>query len=252
MNRYIVCLWLLLPLFFFACQQEEEGMPRFEEGAGGLRLKAPTLDNETDIPVIVTKGAFGMNPDAFGIVIRRASDGTEVKRFPSYEEMLAAGMPLVLPQGSYTAQAYSYAPGDTKVSDIPYFAGETTFEIREKTVTSVSLHCTYQSVGVELRLSDRFAELLEKHPANYRYTVTVTNDVASHTFDAEHTAPVYFLDGCAYLTVKAAVRLDGTDYPERTYRLTNREAAPEPGEYYIVTLDAGTKTIQVESKKAGE
>ena len=51
--------------------------------------------------------------------------------------------------------------------------------------------------------------------------------------------PGYFRQGCEELVVKVKAFFDGREYPIRTYRIKNNGQAPQLGEYYIITLDAG-------------
>lgn len=237
--------WILIVFvcLLAACQEEETSS--FSRGAGGLNLKSPSADTETEIPVILTKGIrFDMDPATFPIVIYDQS-GTAYKTFPSYTAMIQEGTPLVLPVGKYTVKASSFTPA-AGVSESPYFEDNQAFAIEEKTITHVSLCCRFKSLGFELLIADGLAGWLKKEPANYSYSVTVSNGVASWTFDADHTRPVYFLDGCSELVVKINVKLAGTQYPERTYRFTGTAgAAPELGEYYRITLDAGKNKMNL-------
>ena len=179
--------------------------------------------SKTEIPVIVMKGAFGMDANTFPIRIdQQGADGTYTKHtsFVSYSAMIDSGMPLVLPVGDYqvVASSYDQAAAEGRVSETPYFEGKQDFVIEEKTVTSVpSFTCTFESVGVEVRLSDQFKAKLEAEPLNYSYSVTVYDGEVSWTFDPDkHTKPAYYLDPCENLVLKVTVKLDGLTYPERT------------------------------------
>ena len=227
-----------------------------------LSLLAAVL-SKTEIPVIVMKGAFGMDANTFPIRIdQQGADGTYTKHtsFVSYSAMIDSGMPLVLPVGDYqvVASSYDQAAAEGRVSETPYFEGKQDFVIEEKTVTSVpSFTCTFESVGVEVRLSDQFKAKLEAEPLNYSYSVTVYDGEVSWTFDPDkHTKPAYYLDPCENLVLKVTVKLDGLTYPERTYYVCNRNTDKVSiGEYYIITLDAGeteTKSLRLTTKCIGE
>lgn len=241
--------WILIVFagLLGACQEEET--PAFTSGAGGLDLKSPSADTETEIPVILTKGIrFDMNPATFPIVISD-QNGNAYKTFSSYAAMREEGTPLVLPVGKYTIRASSFTPA-ARVSESPYFEDTQAFAIEEKTITHVSLCCRFESLGFELILADGLADLLKKEPANYAYSVSVSNGVTTWTFDATHTKPVYFLDPCKELTVKINVKLAGSVYPERTYRFTGTGGAqPVLGEYYQLTLDAGKNKLKLQSQQ---
>ena len=243
-------------LLLSACEEERLPAESWADGTGGLRLEQPEMQSETDIPVIVTRSGFGLEPGSFPIRIEQKegeNSYTTYTTFVSYNAMLDSGMPLVLPVGDYRVVATSYEASDagSGVSETPYLEGSQEFVIEEKTVTSVpKLLCTFKSVGVELRLSEQFATLLEEHPAWYSYSVTVFSGDASWTFNETNTAPAYFLDGCEELVVKVRVTLDSRDYPERTYYVSN-DGAVRTGEYYIITLDAGPDAAQLATKCIG-
>lgn len=250
-SNYILVTLLFLCGLLNSCQKDE-GQTFFDTNMGGLKLNLPVLEEETDIPVI-TKGAFGMDANDFHVIIYKTDDygGVDLsayKSFESYSALVDSGFPILLPQGSYRIKACSY-DSEKQVSDVPYFEGIQDFVIQEKTVTNVSVECMFESIGVELKLSERFADLLEKHPANYAYKVTVSNGFASQLFDTDNTKPAYFTATCDYLTVKVSVILDGFVYPERTYRLTNENVSPQLGEYYLITLDAGNEELKLMTKK---
>lgn len=264
-KTYISFLTVVLFLLA-ACQKEENSRSdSFGEGSGAFRLEQPSVQSETEIPVIVTKGSFGLEPSAFPIRIdQQGADGTYTKHtsFVSYSAMIDSGMPLVLPVGDYQATASSYDKSAVtgRVSETPYFEGSQAFVIEEKTVTSVpAFTCTFQSVGVELRLSDQFKAKLDAEPFNYSYSVAVSDGGASWIFDpTTNTKPAYFLDACENLVVKATVTLDGRTYPERTYHVANTATGKVSlREYYIITLDAGaqeeeTKSLRLTTKCIGE
>ena len=243
-------------LLLSACEEERLPAESWADGTGGLRLEQPEMQSETDIPVIVTRSGFGLEPGSFPIRIEQKEGEnryTTYTTFVSYNAMLDSGMPLVLPVGDYRVVATSYEASDagSGVSETPYLEGSQEFVIEEKTVTSVpKLLCTFKSVGVELRLSEQFATLLEEHPAWYSYSVTVFSGDASWTFNETNTAPAYFLDGCEELVVKVRVTLDSRDYPERTYYVSN-DGAVRTGEYYIITLDAGPDAARLATKCIG-
>ena len=166
MKKTYILLISILTLFS-ACQKEARIDDGFGEGSGAFRLEQPSVQSEKEIPVIVTKGSVGVEPSAFSIRIdQQGTDGTYTKHtsFVSYSAMIDSGMPLILPVGDYqvVASSYDQAAVDGRVSEIPYFEGKQDFVIEEKTVTSVpAFTCTFESVGVEIRLSDQFKAMLE-------------------------------------------------------------------------------------------
>lgn len=228
---------------FLSCHAGQPETP-FSDGTGGLNLQSAS-DTEIKIPVIYTRSdevSFDLDPEAFPIAIYRESETTPVKDFPSFADLKAEGMPLVLPVGTYTVKACSFKPVE-KVSSEPYFEGiADRVVIEEKTVTNTKITCSFKSLGVELKLSDAFSGLLDQYPENYDYTVKVSNGVATWTFDKTQMKPGFFLEGCDKLVVKVIVRMNGLTYPERTWYFTKNGTdsgeAPGLNEYYVIRLDA--------------
>lgn len=257
----IILLFVSLWIGFTACQQDMTSDDELSTGDGALRLERLAIQEESDIPVIQTKGSFGLDAGKFPIELwqRNNEDLTLYKSFISYTAMIEQGMPLVLPVGSYEVRATSYLKeAGVKVNSTPWFEGKQEVVIEEKTVTSVpTLHCTFQSVGVELRLSDQFKAKLLAEPLNYDYSLTVSTSEASASFNTEAVpAAVYFEDSAEKLTVKVIIKLDGVTYPERTYYISNPDKQiVSVGEYYIINLDAGvtseTKTIGLSAQCLG-
>ncbi|WP_099464680.1 MULTISPECIES: DUF4493 domain-containing protein [Parabacteroides] len=236
-----------------SCSKQDDGMQHFDKGTGGFRLKAPAMENSNDIPIIYTRSGdivFDMQPETFPVSICNKEDQAVVKSFESFTALIEAGTPLVLPIGDYIVKSCSFIPASNeKVSEKPYFEGTKDFTIEEGEVLNTSVLCKFKSVGVELRLSDRFKALLASEPVNYDYKVTVSNDLATWSFDKKNMVTGYFLDGCSRLTVKVVVKMAGLTYPERTWYFKNGENAPQPGEYYIITLDAGKSELKMSSCK---
>lgn len=248
---------LLFPLFaaFTACSEATDADNPFAypDGMGGLRLENKTSTQIT-IPVITKSANFDdVEVDDFYLGILNKADGSVVKEFDTFSSLVNSedGLPLILPHGEYTAISSSFKKGETKVSDAPYFVDQQDFVIEEKTTTNVELKCTFESLGVELVLSEQFKKKLEEAPDNYGYKVTVSNGVADWEFTPEQKNPGYFLDPCNELIVKVTVRLGSSNqwYPERTYRVkndrNNPETSPKLGEYYIINLDAGEQEEKI-------
>ncbi len=260
MKKYILhsCLSVLL-LGLSACAGEQGGdVTGFADGTGGLRLRAGYSD--MTIPVITRSADFsGLEVDDLHIVITDNKDGS-VKLNKVYGDLAneeEGGLPVILPLGEYTVKACTTTETSAGITSIPYFMAENSkVVVEEKQISNVSLTCTFEGIGVELELSDRFKQLMEEHPNDYSYTVTVSNGVASSEFTPENTAAVYFLDACEALVVKVKVRLGSSNkwYPERTYYVKNSTntpaTSPRLGEYYMIRLDAGTEQEDVLSLKS--
>ena len=76
---------------------------------------------------------------------------------------------------------------------------------------------------------------------NYSYKVSISNGKATWEFSPEQMTVGYFVEPCDELVATVDVRLGDMVkwYPTRVYRIKNKEQAPQLGEYYIITLDAG-------------
>lgn len=244
---------LLLPIFaaFTACSEDADlNNSPYAEGMGGLKLANNTSTHIT-IPVITRSADFSdIEVDNFYVGVLK-EDGSAAKEFDTFTDLVNAGLPLILPHGSYSAISSSFKKGETKVSADPYFVDQQDFVIEEKKTTNVTLKCIFESLGVELALSEQFKKKLKEQPNNYSYKVTVSNGVADWEFTPEQKNPGYFLDPCNELIVKVTVRLGSSNqwYPERTYRVkndrNNPETSPKLGEYYIINLDAGEQEEKI-------
>ncbi len=224
-------------------ENEANNVPVFPENTGGLNMVAG-MSTEQVIPVITRSADFSdVSADDFYIKILN-DKGEIAKEFASLTAMRDEGLPVILPIGSYTAFASSFKPDGKEHSNDPYFeveGGGHPFVIEEKRTTQVKMKCIYNSLGVELALSEQFQELLETEPDNYDYKVNVSNGTASYEFTKDNMKPVYFLKGCEELVVRVVMTMEGREWPERVWRITNGGNAPKTGEYYIIRLDVGDK-----------
>lgn len=248
---YYLILFLIAGLIVTGCSDIDEKKSDFVAGTGGVNLKVPTTDKDVNIPIVYTKAGdvvFDLQPETFPVSIYEKESDVKVKDFKSFTALIDSGTPVVLPVGGYMVKASSFTPTD-KVSEKPYFEGTTNFDIEEGTVLNTSVLCTFKSLGVELRLSERFEELLADQPENYDYQVVVSNEQATWSFNKENMKPGYFLSDCPQLVVKVVVKMGGQTYPERTWYFKNGENAPQLGEYYIVTLNAGKNELKMSSCK---
>ncbi|MCD8136404.1 MAG: DUF4493 domain-containing protein [Parabacteroides gordonii] len=261
MKRNILynCLCAVL-LGLSACGDEPESkMIGFEEGTGGLRLMAG-YSTEIKIPIITRSADFSeLAVDDLHIVITDNKDNS-VKLNKVYGDLLNeddGGVRDILPLGEYTVKASTTTDTAEGVTKIPYFMAENNkVKVEEKQISNVSLRCTFESIGVELALSDQFKQLMEEQPNNYSYQVTVSNGTASREFTPDEMTVAYFLDACDALVVKVKVRLGSSNkwYPERTYYVKNTlntpATSPQLGEYYVISLDAGLESEKSLSLKS--
>lgn len=258
-NILYCCLCAVL-LGLSACGDEPENkVTGFEEGTGGLRLMAG-YSTEIKVPVITRSADFSdLAVEDLHIVITDNKDNS-VKLDKVYGDLLneeEGGLPVVLPLGEYTVKACTTTETADGVTEIPYFMAENNkVVVVEKQISNVALSCSFESIGVELEISDRFKQLMKEHPNNYSYQVTVSNGIASREFTPEKMAPAYLLDVCKALVVKVKVRLDSSNkwYPERTYYVKNSlntpATSPQLGEYYVIHLDAGAEQEDALSLKS--
>lgn len=259
MKKYWI--YLMMSLGLAACSHEADSP--FSEGMGGLRLTAK-MDTEIAIPVI-TKSADFSDLQVEDLYIRIYDEEGTLKLSETYGRLLEkdeegkGGLPIVLPLGTYSVKASTSVKESEGVMETPYFlATQERVVVEEKRISTAELRCTLQSIGVELQLSEQFKAKLAANPNNYSYEVIVSNGIVDWTFSPEKTAPGYFIEACEELVVTVKVRLDSNNvwYPARTYRIKNNDQAPQLGEYYIITLDAGEepeideptlRTVQIHS-----
>lgn len=275
-TRNIILFLSFLPFWLLiACSQEDidenSSTSNIPDGMGVVyfNMKAPT---DIEIPTYMTRAThhFDLDPNTFYLAIYQKNAMTPYKEFNSYNALVDSGLPLQLPVGAYEALASSFKKGDTKVSKKPYFAGKTDLIIEDKRVSRADVICKYESMAVELRLSEKFQQLLKDSPLAYAFEVDIYNgdgDIKWSFFqrqkpeeDIEKSLDTgYFLKGCeeqGKLQVKVRVRLNSSNlwYPERTYYFSHEGAAPKVGEYYVINLDAGpdAKAVLLESFNMGD
>ena len=152
MSNEIKYLSFLLICILFSCQQENMQYNQH----GSLSLLMDTKSG-TDIPAIM-KSTSTVDVDTFHIVIKDAGGQPIKQNFDTFAELKKEGMPLLLPVGTYMAEASS---GDLPEAafDSPCYRGQKEFVIEENTVTEVKLHCTHQSIKVSLKYTDAFLNL---------------------------------------------------------------------------------------------
>ena len=160
--KKILLYTLFIPFFaaFTACNETTDADNPFAypDGMGGLHLENNTSTQIT-IPVITKSANFDdVVVDNFYLGILNKADGSVVKEFDTFSSLVNSeeGLPLLLPHGEYTTISSSFKKGEKKVSDAPYFVDQQDFVIEEKTTTNVVLKCTFESLGVELVLSEQF------------------------------------------------------------------------------------------------
>lgn len=237
-----LCMGLLLTaLYFSSCSSDHEEEFSFSgPDKGGLRLQMPNID-QTD-PVVITKAAdFTMlDPELFIIEIYRAGESQYYKRFETFIDMQEEGTPLELPVGDYTVKAFSCDP-DPVMRGVPYFCGEADLRIETHAISQVTVECRYESLGVEIVLTDAFRSFFND---NYKITVEQDNG-ASAILTKNSFERIYFTSDCLYLKVTIeCTPKNGEAYSPRVYYF-NREGedpafgedGPFKGEYFIITID---------------
>ena len=154
----IYYIFVFSTIFLSSCQKDFES----SEGRGSLSLLMDTKSG-TDIPVIM-KSTSTVDVDTFHIVIKDVSGLPIKQNFDTFAELKKEGLPLLLPVGTYTAEAFS---GDLSEAafDSPCYRGQKKFVIEENTVTEVKLHCTHQSIKVSLKYTDAFLSMINPEAA---------------------------------------------------------------------------------------
>ena len=241
-----IWIYFMMSLGLAACSNEADSP--FAEGMGGLCLTAK-MDTEITIPMITKSADFSdLRVEDLFIRIYDESGALVNTGAETYGDLLAlddkgeGGLPIVLPLGSYTVKASTSTKEADGVMATPYFAAtQESVIVEEKRISTAVLLCTLQSIGVELQLSEQFKAKMEAEPNNYSYEVKVSNGKAKWEFSPEQMTVGYFIEPCDELVATVRVRLGSSNdwYDPRTYRIKNNGQAPQLGEYYIITLDAG-------------
>lgn len=259
-TKYILICFLMAMAFASCSNDDATSADTFAKGEGALRMDVPAPQAFDEIKVVNTKSGFAIDPNQMMMMFtQQQADGTYApyKTFDTYSNFILAGSPMVMPVGKYrvVASSFDVSKITDRVSDAPYFEGSRDFPVEEKQITNItSISCSFMSVGVEVKPSDRLLAKITAEPANYSYDITVANGTASWTFDsAAKTAPAYFLDASSELIVKVSIVLDGTAYPQRTYYVNNSATGKVSiGEYYILNIDSDTtdltKALDVSAK----
>lgn len=231
----LVCFSCLL----FSCTEND----RWNIQKGSLSLLMDTKSG-TDIPVIM-KSTSTVDVDTFHIVIKDVSGLPIKQNFDTFAELKKEGLPLLLPVGTYTAEAFS---GDLSevAFDSPCYRGQKEFVIEENTVTEVKLHCTHQSIKVSLKYTDAFLSMI-----NPDFKVTVTNSKAELLFTKQETRSGFFAVSQLFTVhVTGTAKEFGTriDFAGDLKHLENGvEQKLKAGDHLIVTLDAYKETPTVKS-----
>lgn len=241
MKALYFCISLLLTGFCFSsCSRDEEDFRFSGSNVGALNLQIPAIDQSS--PIIITRAAdFTMlDPANFVIEIYKAEEESCYKRFETFTDMQEEGTPLELPVGGYVIKAFSCDPLSVE-QGTPYFYGEAELQIEAHEISRVEVECKYESVGVEIVLTDAFLAFFKD-----TYTVSVEQDNGTSAIvTKENRERIYFTNDCLYLkvTVECTTRNDVT-YPPRVYYF-NRDGedpnfdgdGPFRGEYFIITVD---------------
>lgn len=238
MSLRCILFAIYLVLIFSSCQKDI-----YIEPQGSLSLLMDTKSG-TDIPVIM-KSASTVDVDTFHIVIKDANGQPIKQNFDTFAELKKEGLPLLLPIGTYTAEASS---GDLPEAafDSPCYRGVKEFIIEENTVTEVKLHCTHQSIKVSLKYTDAFLNMI--HPD---FKVKVTNSKAELLFTKQETRSGFFTVSQLFTVhVTGTAKEFGTriDFAGDLKHLENGEELQlKAGDHLIVTLDAYKETPTVKS-----
>lgn len=232
-------LWIALASITVSCEQENSPLLT---GKGSLSLLMDTK-SETDIPVVM-KSAPTVDVDTFHIVIKK--DGQPIEQnFDTFKELREEGQPLLLPVGSYTAEASSGELPEAAFGQ-PCYRGHREFFIEENTVNEVKLHCTPQSIKVSLKYTDSFLNLI-----NPDFEVTVTNSRAELVFRKTETRSAYFQVSQHFTVhVKGTSKEFGTriDFAGDLKHIKDGVEQPlKEADHLIVTLDAYKESPKIKS-----
>lgn len=247
MKRIYVYIILLFGCGFISCSSEEDAGFKFSgDNAGALTIRGLTING--DIPWVITKAAdFSMlDPSRFIIEIYKEGNTEPYKKYDTLEQLKQEGSALELPVGDYIIKAFSYVPKPV-LRDKPYFVGESAFSIEEKEVTDVFVECKYQSLGVEIQLTEAFLSFFKDDyvVTVYQYQENGSNDISA-VFSKKNPEMIYFNQDCLYLKIVVdCTSKDNIKYPSFVYYLNKDGKDPEfgndgphRGEFFIFTIDS--------------
>ncbi|MDF9831116.1 DUF4493 domain-containing protein [Parabacteroides sp. PF5-6] len=235
------CLCLILAGFCLSsCGADSDEAFTFSgPDKGGLRLQLPALDPSE--PIVISKAAdFTLiDPADFVIEIYKKGEDNYYKRFETFTDMQAEGTPLELPVGEYTVKAFSCDPDP--VMDMPYFCGSTDLRIEAHSISQATVECRYESLGVEIILTDAFRNFFADI-----YQITVEQDTGISAVLIKHSpSRIYFTNDCLYLKVTIECTPKNGDASTARVYYFNREGedpdfngdGPFKGEYFMITID---------------
>jgi len=235
------CLGLLLAsLCFSSCNSGEEEFVFSGPDVGALKLQMPVIDQSN--PIIITRSAdfSKLDPANFVIEIYKKGEESYYKRFETFTDMQEEGTPLELPVGGYLVKAFS-ADQLPVFRDIPYLYGEAELQIESHGISQVEVECKYESLGVEIILTDDFFSFFQDS-----YMITVEQDQGTSAVVTQKSPErIYFTNDCQYLkvTVECTTQQNIT-YPPRVYYFNQDGEDPNfdgdgpfLGEYFMITVD---------------
>lgn len=141
-----------------ACTNEEFSTTDSAQGSMSLSVskKEPTATR-------------AVNTDNFPVAIYSVSDN---KVFASYEKASSVPSKILMPVGTYYAEAHT--PGDfLKIMDSPYYAGCDTFEILRNITTKSEVICRMANGSFTVRFSEDFADVFKS------WTVSIDDGTAT-------------------------------------------------------------------------
>lgn len=162
--KNILAVLSCLALCLCSCEltKELDGKYELKSNEGLLNLSL-VPKNQTNTRTSVEE----MDVNTFKVNIIETSTGAVVRTFESYEK-LKASLPIVLPIGNYTVEAFS---GELQAASYtPYFAGSAPIEIKEGVESKAEVVCKMATVRVVLNLSDDFLDAFKND-----YSIGVTN-----------------------------------------------------------------------------
>lgn len=194
---------------------------QFTSSTGGI---SPILGLDTEVVTAKPKGRAAAAISADDLTLRLTSADGSVSRqwnpagtFDTTEEFRV---------GTYTMAAY-YGSADEEGFDLPYYYGETTFEVEENKTTAVSLTASLANTMVSIVYTDAFKDYF----ASYKATVHSASGVAYVDFAADETRPAYLAPG------KVTIITDITKQNGVSAQLEAASFEAEAKHHYTVTVD---------------
>ncbi len=201
MNKLFTYLFLSVGslLFFSSCEKHEET---------DNCLVSLYIDTDLSQTEILSKTTTPPEDMVFTVKIKNQA-GEEVFSCDDHRELPET---IVLPKGTYTAEAATNRDGSIAAFESPIYSGETVFTTQVNATTGVKITCSHACVKVVVGYTDALKELLSE----YKTIVTTGTDEGTLVFEGDEARAGYFQPGILTYTLQAKTKQGDTYTATRT------------------------------------